>query len=81
MRVRSRFALGGHDVPEDKIRSRYIKALKLIPTLLGVCDVCHIYDNTDEAYRIFKKRKDEVFYWESEFWDKAQIQELVGIEL
>lgn len=81
LRVRSRFALGGHDVPEDKIRSRYIKALKLIPKLLSVCDVCHIYDNTDEAYRIFKKRKDEVFYWESEFWDKAQIQELVGIEL
>lgn len=81
LRVRSRFALGGHDVPEDKIRSRYNKALKLIPKILGVCDVCHIYDNTDEAFRIFKMRKDEFFYWESEFWNRAQIQELVGIEL
>jgi Uncharacterized protein conserved in bacteria len=81
LRVKSRFALGGHDVPEDKILSRYSKALKLIPSLLDICDVCHIYDNTDDAYRIFKKRKDEFFYWESEFWNKAQIQELVGIEL
>ena len=79
--VKSRFALGGHDVPEDKILSRYSKALKLIPSLLDICDVCHIYDNTDDAYRIFKKRKDEFFYWESEFWNKAQIEELVGIEL
>lgn len=75
------FALGGHDVSEEKILSRYSKALKLIPSLLDICDVCHIYDNTDDAYRIFKKRKDEFFYWESEFWNKAQIQELVGIEL
>lgn len=66
---------------KDKILSRYSKALKLIPSLLHICDVCHIYDNTDDAYRIFKKRKDEFFYWESEFWNKAQIQELVGIEL
>lgn len=79
--MKSRFALGGHDVPEDKIISRYSKALKLIPQLLTICDVCHIYDNTDEAYRIFKKRKDEYFYWESEFWNKEQIQKLVGMAL
>lgn len=66
---------------KDKILSRYSKALKLIPSLLDICEVCHIYDNTDDAYRIFKKRKDEFFYWESDFWNKAQIQELVGIEL
>lgn len=31
MCVLSREALGGHGVPEDKIRSRYEKALQLIP--------------------------------------------------
>lgn len=81
LRVRSRFALGGHDVPKDKILSRYSKALKLIPRLLDICDVCHIYDNTDEAYRILKKRKEQYFYWESEFWNKKQIEKLVGLEL
>ena len=30
-RVSARVALGGHGVPEDKIRSRYTKALGLIP--------------------------------------------------
>lgn len=33
-RVDAREALGGHGVPEDKIRSRYSKALALIPRLV-----------------------------------------------
>ena len=42
MRVRSRKAFGGHDVPEEKIRSRYYKALALVPALVQVCDVMHL---------------------------------------
>ena len=61
MRVESREATGGHGVPEDKIRSRYTKALKLIPELVERADVMHIYDNTSVPYRIFKKRKTEYF--------------------
>lgn len=80
-RVAVRAASGGHDVPRDKIYSRYERALKLIPELLEVCDVCHIYDNTDLPFRIFKKRKTEYFYWENSFWDKTRIAELTGIEL
>ena len=71
---------GGHDVPKDKIISRYGRALNLIPELLEGCDVCHIYDNSDKPFRIFKKRKTEYFYWENSFWNKKQIQELVQIE-
>lgn len=62
MRVKSRFAAGGHDVPQNKIISRYSKALKLIPKLLRVCDIFHLYDNSTKAFRIFKKRKSEFFY-------------------
>lgn len=79
LRVESREALGGHGVPEDKIRSRYKKALALIPDLFEVCDVMHIYDNTTLPFRIFKKRKTEVFYWENENWDKEKIRNLVGL--
>ena len=57
-RVSAREALGGHGVPENKIRSRYIKALKLVPELVDICDILHIYDNTREPFRSFKKRKD-----------------------
>lgn len=80
-RVRVRKESGGHDVPKDKIISRYGRALDLIPQLLEICDVCHIYDNSDQPSRIFKKRKTEYFYWENSFWNKEQIQNLVQIEL
>lgn len=78
-RVHSREALGGHGVPEDKIRTRYEKALKLIPELVKVCDVLHIYDNTEEPFRIFKKRKDVYFHWANEFWSYEKIEALTGI--
>ena len=80
-RVRSRQAVGGHGVPEDKIRSRYKKALALLPQLIGLCDILHVYDNTKEPYRIFKKRKQAYFYWENRFWDKKRIEALTGVHL
>lgn len=78
-RVRSRELAGGHGVPEDRIRGRYKKALALIPQLVEVCDVLHIYDNTDVPFRIFKKRKTEFFCWENEDWSKRTIEELSGV--
>lgn len=79
-RVKSRELNGGHGVPEDKIRSRYIKALNLIPRLTTICDIMHMYDNTEIPYRIFKKRKTEYFYWENEFWSENGIRRLVNID-
>jgi predicted ABC-type ATPase len=76
--VKSREVIGGHGVPEDKIRSRYIKALELIPELVEVADVMHIYDNSTVPYRIFKKRKTEYFLWENDNWDVETIKKLVG---
>ncbi|MBK5263313.1 MAG: hypothetical protein JJE17_12220 [Peptostreptococcaceae bacterium] len=48
----------------DLLRSRYI---------------VHIYDNTIQPFRIFKKRKSETFIWENEFWSESDIRELVQI--
>ncbi|MBQ8004446.1 MAG: hypothetical protein IJ299_05070 [Oscillospiraceae bacterium] len=80
-RVKLRALTGGHDVPEDKIISRYDKALALIPELISVCDICNIYDNTgSQPYRIFKKRKDICFYDDSnDFWLLANIKALTKI--
>lgn len=78
-RVRSREQAGGHGVPEERIRSRYKKALKLILELVEVCDILHIYDNTDIPFRIFKKRKTECFFWENEDWSKEEIEQLTGV--
>ncbi len=79
-RVESREAVGGHGVPEDKIRLRYKKALNLIPQLVKVCDVMHIYDNSSVPFRVFKKRKNEYFYWENNYWNQDDIEKLVKIE-
>ena len=78
-RVSARQAIGGHGVPEDKIRSRYSKALALIPQLVEVCDILHVYDNTKDPFRIFKKRKDVYFHWENKYWDFDKISDLTGI--
>lgn len=78
-RVNAREALGGHGVPENKIRSRYIKALKLIPELVATCDILHIYDNTREPFRIFKKRKDVFYRWSNKYWSNDDIERLTGI--
>lgn len=79
-RVKSRVESGGHDVPEEKIIQRYDKALELIKDLVKICDVCHIYDNSgSKPFRIFKKRKEEVYYDECEDWYLEDIQILTAI--
>ncbi len=50
LRVKARKAAGGHDVPKEKFSADIKKALKLIPSLLELCDVCHIYDNSDKTF-------------------------------
>lgn len=78
-RVKVREASGGHGVPDEKIRSRYEKALGLIPQLVDICDILHIYDNTAEPFRIFKKRKEAYYRWENSFWNSDAIARLTGV--
>ncbi len=79
-RVRARVESGGHDVPEEKIITRYDRALGLVRKLLEICDICHIYDNSDSSpFRIFKKRKDEMFFDECSDWCYDDIKILTGV--
>ena len=78
-RVKVREEQGGHGVPEEKIRTRYQRALALLPELVAICDVLHVYDNTIRPYRIFKKRKDKYYHWENDFWNNDSIEKLTGI--
>lgn len=79
LRVMARVNDGGHDVPEEKIRTRYNRAIALIPEFVEICDICHIYDNTDSPYRIFKKRKDKYFFWDNTYWSSEKIHKLTNI--
>lgn len=78
-RVKARHTAGGHDVPEDKIRARYHRALGLLPRLIDVCDKILVYDNTDMPSLIFNKDiiKKEIF--PSSFWPEEALKMLVGI--
>lgn len=85
-RVKLRVESGGHDVPTDKIISRYDKSLDNIQKVIPLCDVCHIYDNSytaeeEKPYRIFKKRKEQCFYHENSDWLLEDIQALTGVEV
>lgn len=45
-RVAARVSKGGHDVPPEKVESRYRRALSKIPKLFKVCNKCDIFDNS-----------------------------------
>jgi Uncharacterized protein conserved in bacteria len=79
-RVKSRVESGGHDVPEEKIIQRYDRALELIKELVKICDICGIYDNSgNKPFRIFKKRKEQIYYDECTDWLLEDIQTLTAI--
>ena len=79
-RVKARVASGGHDVPVEKIYARYDRAMTLVPKVVAVSDICHIYDNSaEEPFRIFKKRKNVCFYDECDDWQREKIEILTGI--
>ena len=81
-RIHARQQRGGHGVPSEKVRSRYVKSLANIPIFIDLCDVCHIYDNTGhEPRRIFKKKRDEVTYWETRNWTRIKISSIIGFPL
>jgi predicted ABC-type ATPase len=47
-RVRLRVAQGGHDVPEDKIVSRYHRSLDLLLPAIRETDRAYVFDNSGE---------------------------------
>jgi predicted ABC-type ATPase len=76
-RVRGRVRKGGHDVPEGKIRSRYVKALELLPQIIDVCDKILIYDNSNMPLLIFKKDEDGNSYFPTEIWPINKLKDLL----
>ena len=45
-RVQARVEMGGHPVAEEKIRSRYVRTLELLPEALAYADRAYIFDNS-----------------------------------
>ena len=45
-RVAHRVLAGGHDVPEEKIRSRYARLWPLVADAIARADLAHVFDNS-----------------------------------
>jgi predicted ABC-type ATPase len=78
-RVRARAASGGHDVPDDKIRDRYRRALALLPQLISVCDKILVYDNSDTPKLIYHKEKAFTQYYPNPLWPEDKLRTLLGL--
>lgn len=76
-RVRGRVSEGGHNVPENKIRNRYFKALELLPQIINVCDRILIYDNSVMPFLVFKKTEIDYEYFPSKIWPIDKLKELL----
>lgn len=76
-RIGSRVAAGGHNVEESKVINRYHKSIENIKKLLEICDIMHVYDNTETPKRIIRKHKDDLSIYPNEYWSEKDILELL----
>lgn len=81
-RVQYRVQIGGHPVAEDKIRSRYVRSLELLPQAVTYADRAYIFDNSG-AERVWvaevtdgmevEMKTDEMPAWfKAALWDKFE---------
>lgn len=75
-RIESRVALGGHSVESSKVIERFYKSINNIKELLEICDIMHVYDNTETPKRIIRKHKDDISIYPNEYWGEKDILEL-----
>lgn len=62
-RIENRVVKGEHDVPEEKVRSRYHKSMNLLPKAMQIVDTGLVYDNSgEEPILIAKKTLDGVLH-------------------
>lgn len=78
-RVRERVKKGGHDVPEEKIRSRYSKSLSNLSKLFKIADIIKVVDNSlDVPHMIIEVENKHVVLHETKLWSIKEIQNLIN---
>ena len=77
-RVQERAAAGGHDVPEDKIRSRYTKSLQNLSPLVRIAGKTRVLDNSGAEPRLIcEVEGNAVRIWDNDVWTKSAILRLL----
>ena len=78
-RVQRRAQAGGHDVPKDKIISRYQKSLKNLSRLVRIADYTRIIDNSEELpVLICEVHGSSVTIYDNPSWSKKEILVLLS---
>lgn len=62
-RVKTRVKDGGHNVPETKIRTRYIRSHELLFNALKMCYKSYLFDNSDNMVEIARIDRDGMLYF------------------
>ncbi|MGY0196575.1 hypothetical protein ACWA7J_16030 [Leptothrix sp. BB-4] len=57
-RVQLRVSQGGHDVPEDLIRSRYVRSIGLLDDACAAANRAYIFDNSGDAHQCIAEVRD-----------------------
>ena len=79
MRVKDRVKAGGHDVPEEKIISRYKKSLRNLSQLVRIADHTRVVDNSGkEPQLICEVLNQHLTIWETGQWGKKDILKLLS---
>lgn len=77
-RVENRVKNGGHDVPKDKIVSRYYKSLNNLSELHKITDVMWVVDNSeDKAELIIYSKNNNISINETSLWSVDKINKLI----
>ena len=81
-RVKYRVQVGGHPVAEDKIRSRYVRSLELLPQAVTYADRAYIFDNSGaervwvaevtDGLEIEMKTNEMPAWFKAALWDKFE---------
>ena len=81
-RVQYRVETGGHPVAEDKIRSRYVRSLELLPQAVAYADRAYIFDNSGservwiaevtDGVEIEMKADEMPAWFKTALWDKFE---------
>lgn len=81
-RVQYRVETGGHPVAEDKIRSRYVRSLELLPQAVSYANRAYIFDNSGservwiaevtDGVEIEMKADEMPAWFKTALWDKFE---------
>lgn len=81
-RVKYRVQVGGHPVAEDKIRSRYVRSLALLPQAVTYADRAYLFDNSGtervwvaevtDGLEIEMKTDQMPAWFKATLWDKFE---------